>query len=144
MPKKGRPKYSKENKTVTEVLISPGLHKATRIWEGRVIPVLSCILTLLTAGSTCFGHCICSWLIGKRTDIRLLRQEWSLSYMLLAKGAISIVQGLSNHMALMLLIPIENIQMVSEEFITCPTATSARTEPSQACQGSDKFIFPLD
>lgn len=63
--------------------------------------------------------------------------------MLLAKGAISIVQGLSNHMALML-IPTENIQMVSEEFITCPTATSARTEPSQACQGSDKFIFPLD
>lgn len=63
--------------------------------------------------------------------------------MLLTKGAIFIVQGLPNHMSLILLIPIGNIQNVSEEFITCPTATRARTEPCQACQGSDKFVPPL-
>lgn len=60
--------------------------------------------------------------------------------MLLTKGAISIVQGLSNHMALMLLIPIENIQMVSEEFTTSPTATRARTERSQEVYSSFGII----
>lgn len=47
-------------------------------------------------------------------------------------------------MASILLIPIENIQMVSQEFITSSTATRVRTEPSQACQGSDRFIPPLE
>lgn len=97
-------------------------------------------MNLLTAVSTCFGHCMCSWLIGKMTDMRLLRQEWSLSSVLLTKGAIFIVQDLSNHMSLTWLIPIENIQNVSEGFITCPTATRVRTEPRHAREATSLLL----
>lgn len=61
--------------------------------------------------------------------------------MFLTKGTIFIVQGLSNHMSLMLLIPIENIQKVSEEFITCPTATRARRGVRHAREMTSLFFL---